>query len=251
PRGHDMTVDNVQFGYTPDQPVLSNVSFVAPAGKLTAIVGPSGAGKSTLLGILARFHDPDAGSVSFGGVPLTQLTRQQMFGAVAVVFQDVYLFAGTIRDNICFGNPGAKDADVEAAAKAAHCHEFICALPQGYQTRIGEGGLTLSGGERQRLSIARAILKNAPVLLMDEATSALDPLNERAVQDALQKLVAGRTVIVVAHRLSTIRSADQIIVMQQGQVVQSGKHDELIASGGLYAHLWAERARAASWRLGN
>jgi ATP-binding cassette subfamily B protein len=166
-----------------------------------------------------------------------------------VVFQDVYLFQGTIRDNIALGRPEAGDAEVEAAARAARCHDFITAMPDGYATRIGEGGLTLSGGERQRLSIARAILKDAPLVLLDEPTSALDTLNERAIQDALAELVTGRTVIVVAHRLSTIRAADQILVLDAGQITQRGTHDELIEQGGLYAHLWAERERAAHWRL--
>jgi ATP-binding cassette subfamily B protein len=249
PRGKDVSVESVKFGYQPGHPVLRGVSFVAPQGKVTAIVGPSGAGKSTLLSLLARFQDPQSGVVSIGGVPLTELTRDQLFDAVTVVFQDVYLFAGTIRDNICFGNPAATDAEIAAAAAAARCDEFIAALPDGYASRIGEGGLTLSGGERQRLSIARAILKNAPLLLMDEATSALDPINEQAVQAALHKLVQGRTVIVVAHRLSTIRSADQILVLQAGEIVQRGKHAELMASEGLYARLWAERERASRWRL--
>ncbi|MET0390317.1 MAG: ABC transporter ATP-binding protein [Polyangiales bacterium] len=249
PTSHDLACRAVSFGYS-EQPVLRDLSFVASAGTLTAVVGPSGAGKSTLLSLLARFHDPSHGEVTLGGVPLSQLTRDQLFEAVTVVFQDVYLFAGTIRDNICFGRPDADAAAVEAAAKAAHCDEFIQTLPQGYDTRIGEGGMTLSGGERQRLSIARAILKDAPVLLMDEVTSALDPINEQAVQRALEKLVAGRTVIVVAHRLSTIRSADQILVMRAGEIVQRGTHDALIRQEGLYAHLWGERERAARWRLG-
>jgi ATP-binding cassette subfamily B protein IrtB len=251
PEGHALRLDGVTFAYAPGRPVLRDVSFTAAAGTTTAIVGPSGAGKSTLLALLARFHDPECGTIALGGIPLTQLTRQQLFAALSVVFQDVYLFEGTIADNISFGSPGADAAAIAAAAAAARCAEFIERLPDGYDTRVGEGGLTLSGGERQRLSIARALLKDAPILLMDEATSALDSLNEQAVQVALQRLVRGRTVIVVAHRLATIRCADQVLVLDKGEVVQCGKHAALLAQPGLYAHLWSERERAARWRLGD
>ncbi|MDQ1305465.1 MAG: ATP-binding cassette, subfamily bacterial IrtB/YbtQ [Actinomycetota bacterium] len=250
PADGELHLDRVTFGYDQGTPVLHEVSLVAPAGTVTAIVGPSGAGKSTLLSLAARFHDPDSGTVRLGGVPLPDLTRDQLFDAVTVVFQDVYLFAGTIRDNIAFGAPDAKAADVEAVARVAHCHAFITALPDGYDTRIGEGGMTLSGGERQRLSIARALLKNTPVILLDEPTSALDPITERVVQSAVTALARGRTVLVVAHRLSTIAAADQILVMREGRIVQCGRHAELLAEpDGLYFRLWAERERAARWRL--
>lgn len=248
--GHDLTFDAVTFGYDPARPVLRDITFTAAAGTTTAVVGPSGAGKSTLLALAARFYDPDSGRVRLGGVDLASLPAAELFGLVSVVFQDVYLFQGTVRDNIAFGASDADDAAVEAAARAARCHDFIAALPDGYATRVGEGGLTLSGGERQRLSIARAILKNAPVILLDEATAALDPITERAVREALAELTAGRTLIVVAHRLSTIRTADQIVVLRAGSLVRSGTHDELIAAGGLYARLWTERERASRWRLG-
>lgn len=249
PTGHDLTFDGVTFGYDPDRPVLREVSFTARAGTTTAVVGPSGAGKSTLLALAARFYDPGTGAVRLGGADIRSLTAAQLFSLVSVVFQDVYLFQGTVRDNIAFGAPDADGAAVEAAARAARCHDFIMALPEGYQTRIGEGGLTLSGGQRQRLSIARAILKDAPVILLDEATASLDSITERAVQEAVTELAAGRTLVVVAHRLSTIRSADHILVLQAGRLVQSGGHDDLITAGGLYAHLWAERERASRWRL--
>ncbi|MCE0536504.1 ABC transporter ATP-binding protein/permease [Kineosporia rhizophila] len=249
PVGHELTFEKVRFGYRADQPVLSDIDFAAAPGTTTALVGPSGAGKSTLLALAARFHDPDAGTVRLGGVPLTDLTQDQLFDAVTVVFQDVYLFQGTIRDNIALGRPEATDEEVQAAARAARCHDFVSALPDGYATRIGEGGQTLSGGERQRLSIARAILKNAPVVLLDEPTSALDPLNEQAIQAALGELTAGRTVLVVAHRLSTIRDADQILVLDSGRIAQRGRHEHLLSRPGMYRRLWSERERAANWRL--
>ncbi len=251
PFGNDIVFDGVDFGYEPDRPVLQGVSFTAASRTTTAVVGPSGAGKSTLLALASRFYDPDRGTVSLGGVALTDLTTDQLFESVTVVFQDVYLFAGTVRDNIAFGSPDADADTVREAARAARCDEFISALPNGYDTQIGEGGMTLSGGERQRISIARAILKDAPVVLLDEATSALDALTEEAVTQALARLVAGRTVIVVAHRLSTIRSADQILVLDDGRIVQRGRHQELLDAGGLYERLWSERRRAAQWRLGS
>ena len=241
--------DDVTFGYVGDQPVLHGLSFQTPPRTMTALVGPSGAGKSTVLALVARFWDVDQGSVRLGGADVRDLTPEQLFDAVTIVFQDVYLFQGTIRDNIAFGRPHATEDAVVQAARQAQAHDFITALPQGYNTPVGEGGATLSGGERQRISIARAILKDAPIVLLDEATSALDPINERAVQQAVAELVRNRTVIVVAHRLSTIRSADQIIVLDNGRVVERGRHDDLITAGGRYASLWSERERASRWRL--
>lgn len=256
PAGHNLSFDGVTFGYDPARPVLHDVTFTAAEAGLTALVGPSGAGKSTMLALAARFYDPDDGAVRLGGVPLVDLTADQLAEAVSVVFQDVYLFSGTLHDNIAFGAAHAdRDADaagrarVEAAARAARCHEFISALPDGYDTVVGEGGLTLSGGERQRVSIARALLKDAPVVLLDEATAALDPLTERAVHEAMAELSRGRTTITVAHRLSTIRGADRIVVVDGGRVVQQGRHDDLAGTDGLYARLWAERERAARWRV--
>jgi ATP-binding cassette subfamily B protein IrtB len=249
PERLDVTFAGVTFGYLPDQPVLHDLDLHVPAGTTTAIVGPSGAGKSTLLHLVARFWDVDRGAVRIGGVDVRDLTAEQLFDAVTVVFQDVYLFPGTIFDNIAFGNPGAAPEAVEAAARAARAHDFITALPDGYDTPVGEGGATLSGGERQRISIARAILKDAPVVLLDEATSAIDPTNERLVQAALAQLVAGKTLLVVAHRLTTIRSADQIVTLDDGRVAERGTHDQLVAAGGLYAHLWSQRQRATTWRI--
>lgn len=248
PQGHDVALEAVTFGYDPAQPVLHDVSFTVPQGTMTAIVGPSGAGKSTILHLLARFADVQAGRVTIGGIDVRDLAAEQLFDAVTVVFQDVYLFPGTIFDNIAFGNPTAAADQVEAAARAARAHDFIARLPAGYNTPVGEAGATLSGGERQRLSIARAILKDAPVVLLDEATAAIDPTNERHVQDALGALVRDKTLLVVAHRLATIASADQIIVLDEGRLVERGRHDDLLA-GGRYARLWQERQRATNWRL--
>ncbi len=250
PQGHDVEFDQVTFAYD-STPVLSDVSFVARSGTTTAIVGASGAGKTTILNLVSRFWDPLKGTVRIGGVDARQLTNQQLFEHVTVVFQDVYLFRSTIRENIAFGRPDASNDEIEGAALAAQAHEFIEALPLGYETLVGEGGATLSGGERQRLSIARAILKDSPIVLLDEPTSSLDSLNDRAVRTALAALLHGKTVIVVAHRLPTIQSADQILVVESGRIVQSGAHRELIQQpGGSYYHLWQDRKRALGWRIG-
>ena len=250
PQGHDVEFDEVTFAYD-STPVLSDVSFVARSGTTTAIVGPSGAGKTTILNLVSRFWDPLEGAVRIGGVDARKLTHQQLFEHVTVVFQDVYLFRSTIRENIAFGRPDASNDEIEAAARAAQAHQFIEALPNGYETLVGEGGATLSGGERQRLSIARAILKDSPIVLLDEPTSSLDSLNDRAVRTALAALLHARTVIVVAHRLPTIQSADQILVVESGRIVQRGAHDELIRQPeGPYYHLWQDRKRALDWRVG-
>ncbi|MEM7015984.1 MAG: ATP-binding cassette domain-containing protein, partial [Pseudomonadota bacterium] len=249
PQTFDVTFDKVVFGYDPEQPVINDVSFTAPSGKVTAIVGPSGAGKSTLLKLISRFDSPQQGTVRFGGIALDELSTEQVFDAITFVFQDVYLFPGTIRDNIAFGRDNVTDEQVIAAAKAAQADDFIQRMPQGYDTPVGEAGARLSGGERQRISIARAILKDAPIVLLDEATASLDPTNERLVQEGIASLSRSKTVIVVAHRLATIQSADQIIVLDNGKLVESGQHDGLIANDGMYAKLWAERTRASEWRL--
>ena len=250
PEGHDVELDHVTFAYE-SAPVLHDVSFVARAGTTTAIVGPSGAGKSTILNLVSRFWDPGEGVVCIGGVDVRELTSEQLFERVTVVFQDVYLFRATIRENIAFGRPEAAAEDVEAAARAAQAHEFIEALPAGYETMVGEGGATLSGGERQRISIARALLKDAPIVLLDEPTSSLDALNDRAIRTALAALVRDKTVLVVAHRLPTIQSADQILVVDEGRIEQRGSHDELMADeGGRYHQFWLDRRRASEWRLG-
>ena len=249
PRGYDVEFDDVTFAYD-STPVLSEVSFVARAGTTTAIVGASGAGKTTILNLVSRFWDPQEGAVRIGGIDARELTHQQLFEQVTVVFQDVYLFRSTIRENIAFGQPDASSDEIEAAARAAQAHGFIESLPLGYETLVGEGGATLSGGERQRLSIARAILKNSPIVLLDEPTSSLDSLNDRAIRTALAALLHGKTVIVVAHRLPTIQSADQILVVDSGRIVQRGAHHKLIQEpGSPYYHLWQDRKRALDWRI--
>ncbi len=248
PEGHDVELREVAFGYG-DQPVLDRISMSMKAGTLTAIVGPSGSGKSTVLRLIARFYDPQQGQVLLGGRDAKLIKPEALLQCVSMVFQDVYLFQDTIGNNIRYGRQGATQQEVEEAARQACCHEFISRLPLGYDTPVGEGGSTLSGGEKQRISIARALLKNAPVVLLDEATASLDPENERDVQQALNRLVAGRTVIMIAHRLKTVVQADQIIVLEQGKVAERGTHQELLDRNGLYARLWHIQHASGGWTL--
>ena len=241
--GGEVRFDDVTFSYTPGLPVLHGVSFTAAAGRTTAIVGSSGAGKSTLVALLQRFHAPDGGRILIDGHDIAGVTKASLRRRIAYVSQQPYLFEGTIRDNIRYGRPEATDAEVEAAARLANADAFIRAQPQGYETPVGEGGATLSGGQRQRVSIARAIVREAPILLLDEATSALDNESEAQVQAALDEVMRGRTTIVIAHRLSTIVDADHIVVMEGGRVVEQGVHATLIADrGGVYARFHRLRA---------
>ena len=248
PERHDIALKNVTFGYG-DEPVLRDLSLTFPQGKLTALVGPSGCGKTTLMKVMARFYDPQSGTVLFGGADERGLDPEKLMKRISFVFQDVYLFRDTVRNNIAFGREGATEAEVEEAAKRACAHDFIMRLPQGYDTMVGEGGSTLSGGEKQRISIARALLKDAPVVLLDEATASLDPENEVEVQRAVNALVEGRTVVVIAHKLRTTQNADNIVVMEAGRVVDQGRHAELLERGGLYARLWALQNESVGWSL--
>ncbi len=229
---------NVAFSYTDGAPILRGVSLIAEGGKTTALVGPSGAGKSTIINLIPRFYDPAEGEILVDGQNIADVTKSSLRHQLAYVSQQPYMFEGSIRDNIRYGRPEATDEEVEEAAKLAHAHDFIMAQPEGYETAVGENGVTLSGGQRQRLSIARALVRNAPILLLDEATSALDNESEAAVQKALDTAMHGRTVIVIAHRLSTVVNADKIVVMQDGRVVEEGTHDALAQrKNGLYARL--------------
>jgi ATP-binding cassette subfamily B protein len=235
----EIAFENVVFRYParPETSALDGVDLKVAPGETVALVGPSGAGKTTILQLLLRFYDPRHGRVTIDGLDLTAMARADFRRSIALVPQDPVIFAGSARENIRFGRPDATDAEVEEAARAAAAHGFLAALPQGYDTFVGERGVMLSGGQKQRIAIARAILRDAPILLLDEATSALDAESERAVQDAVERLSHGRTTLVVAHRLATVKKADRIVVFDQGRIVATGKHDTLVAEGGLYARL--------------
>jgi ATP-binding cassette subfamily B protein len=235
--------ENVRFAYRADTPVLHGMSFVAEPGKITALVGPSGGGKSTVLNLILRFYDTDSGRVLIDGQNIAEVSRRSLRRQIAYVGQIVDLFCGTIRDNIALGKLGASEAEIIAAAKAAHAHDFIVDFPHGYDTPVGEHGLQLSGGQRQRIAIARALIKDAPIILLDEATASLDSESERAVQEAIAQLCRGRTTLVIAHRLSTIMHADRILVVEEGAIVESGVHDELLRRGGRYASLYRLQLR--------
>lgn len=241
--------DNVSFGYEPGHSVVSDVSFTVPAGTTTAIVGPSGAGKTTLLRLAARYNDVDSGVVRVGEHDVRDQPSSTLLDQLSLVFQNVYLFDRSIAENIRIGRPDASEDDVRQAGATARVDEIADALPAGYDTRVGEGGAALSGGERQRVSIARALLKDAPIVLLDEATSALDPHSEAVVVRGIAELTRDRTVIVVAHRLATVKHADQILFVDGGRIVERGTHDELLELGGRYAGFWTERSRSNGWRL--
>ncbi len=249
PDGHDVTFENVSFAYD-DHAVLRGVSFTAKEGEVTALVGPSGSGKSTCARLAARLWDIQSGKIKVGGVDISTVDPEVLLTDYSMVFQDVVLFDDTVMENIRLGKHGATDAEVLAAAKAANCDEFVSRLPNGYETPIGENGAKLSGGERQRISIARALLKNAPIVLLDEATASLDVENETRVQSALSRLLAGKTVLVIAHRMRTVESADQIVVLKDGKVAEQGSPAELLHNPqGVFAHMRALQSASADWRL--
>jgi ATP-binding cassette subfamily B protein len=230
--------ERVSFAYDAERQILHDLSFDIPAGKTVAVVGPSGAGKSTLARLLYRFYDVSGGCISIDGQDIRQVTQASLRRAIGIVPQDTVLFNDTVEYNIAYGRPGASRAEVEAVARAAHIHDFIAATPKGYETMVGERGLKLSGGEKQRVAIARTLLKNPPILIFDEATSALDSANERAIQAELRAVSQGKTALVIAHRLSTVVDAHEIVVLEAGRIAERGPHAELLARGGRYAQMW-------------
>ena len=250
PQKDDVVFDNVSFTYTGKKEMaIENVSFKANQGQITAIVGLSGGGKSTIANLISRFWDVTEGSVKIGGVDIRDISEKDLMNHVSFVFQDIFLFKQSILDNIRMGNPNATEEQVIEAAKAAQCHEFISKLPNGYKTVFGTKGIHLSGGERQRIAIARAIIKDSPIIVLDEATAFSDPENEYLIQKAFEKLMQNKTVIIIAHRLSTIRNADKIIVMEKGHLVEEGKHNELVAAGGRYSQMWNHYTEAVDWKI--
>ena len=240
----DVRFNDVSFAYNENEEVLSHVSFEVKPGEMIAFVGPSGAGKSTVASLLPRFYDATNGSITIDGQDIRKVTLDSLREQVGIVPQETVLFNGSVYDNILYGRLDATREEVEAAAKAANAHDFIMQLPNGYETMLGDRGMNISGGQRQRISIARAILKNPQILILDEATSALDTESERVVQEALDRLMVGRTSFVIAHRLSTIKNADKIMVLEKGQLIEQGTHDELMAMDGLYAHLYKIQYRS-------
>lgn len=248
PGSHDIAFENVHFSYE-NREILHGISVALPDKTTTAVIGPSGSGKTTLCNLIARFWDVDSGSVKIGGQDVRAYTLESLMDQISMVFQNVYLFADTIENNIKFGKPDATHAEVVEAARKACCDDFIEALPEGYQTVIGEGGASLSGGEKQRISIARAMLKDAPIVILDETTANVDPENEDRLQKAIEALTRNKTIIMIAHRLKTVRNADQILVIDDGQIVQQGRHGELIGQEGIYADFVLRRKEAIGWKL--
>ena len=249
-KNHDIVFKNISFSYD-DRPILKNVSAEIKENTMTAIVGPSGSGKTTFCNLIARFWDVNSGEILIGGKNIKDYMIENLMNSISMVFQDVYLFEDTIENNIKFGKQNACHEEVVEAAKKARCHEFIEALPEGYNTIIGEGGASLSGGEKQRISIARAMLKGADIIIFDEATASIDPENEDKLKEAIESLTKNKTVIMIAHRLKTIRNANQIIVLKDGEIVERGNHEELIKNNGLYSDLINAKAKAESWKLNN
>lgn len=248
PANFSIEFEKVNFKYT-DSPVLKNVSFKVPEKSMTALVGPSGSGKTTITSLIARFWEADEGDVKIGGIPLENMSTDSFYSYISEVFQEVYLFNDTIFNNIKIGNPDATEKEIYNAARLAQCDEFILNLPDGYETIVGEGGSRLSGGEKQRISIARALLKDAPIILLDEATSSLDPENELYIQKAIREMVKDKTLVVIAHKLSTIKTADQILVLDEGKIVEKGTHSELLNNNQLYSKLWNLQQKSKGWKF--
>lgn len=248
PESHDIVFEHVDFSYE-EKPILQDITVTLPDKTTTAIIGPSGSGKTTFCNLISRFWDVDSGSVKIGGSDVREYTLESLMDQISVVFQNVYLFADTIENNIKFGCPEAAHEQVEEAARAACCDDFIESLPDGYNTVIGEGGASLSGGEKQRISIARAMLKNAPIVILDEATANVDPENEDRLQKAIEELTRDKTIIMIAHRLKTVRNADQILVMDRGHIVQQGRHEKLINQPGIYADFVGGKQETVGWKL--
>ncbi|MBW4846052.1 MAG: ABC transporter ATP-binding protein/permease [Lachnospiraceae bacterium] len=248
PDNHEIIFEHVNFSYEKRQ-ILKDLNLQIKDKTTTAIIGPSGSGKSTICNLISRFWDADSGEIKIGGINVKTYTLESLMEQISMVFQNVYLFQDTIENNIRFGRPNATREEVIKAAKKACCHEFICSLPEGYDTVIGDKGFALSGGERQRISIARAILKDAPIIIFDEATANVDPENEAHLQKAFEELTRNKTIIMIAHRLKTVRNADQILVVDGGKIVQKGKHEELIKQDGIYKRFVGERKQAVSWNI--
>lgn len=247
--GYDIVFDNVSFAYNTGEQVLSDVSFTARQGEVTALIGPSGGGKSTAAKLAARFWDADSGKITLGGTDVKTVDPEKLLSAYSIVFQDVTLFNNTVMENIRIGRQGATDEEVLAAAREAQCDEFVEKLPEGYQTMIGENGSALSGGERQRISIARALLKDSPVILLDEATASLDAENETHIQRAISRLVKGKTVLIIAHRMRTVEGADKLVLLKDGKVAEQGSPEELLAKGGIYAKMCQLQQQSGEWRI--
>ena len=247
--GYDIVFDNVSFAYNTGEQVLSGVSFTAKQGEVTALIGPSGGGKSTAAKLAARFWDADSGKITLGGTDVKTVDPEKLLSAYSIVFQDVTLFNNTVMENIRIGRQGATDEEVLAAAREAQCDEFVEKLPEGYQTMIGENGSALSGGERQRISIARALLKDSPVILLDEATASLDAENETHIQRAISRLVKGKTVLIIAHRMRTVEGADKLVLLKDGKVAEQGSPEELLAKGGIYAKMCKLQQQSGEWRI--
>ena len=247
--GYDIVFDNVSFAYNTGEQVLSGVSFTARQGEVTALIGPSGGGKSAAAKLAARFWDADGGKITLGGTDVKTVDPEKLLSAYSIVFQDVTLFNNTVMENIRIGRQGATDEEVLAAAREAQCDEFVEKLPEGYQTMIGENGSALSGGERQRISIARALLKDSPVILLDEATASLDAENETHIQRAISRLVKGKTVLIIAHRMRTVEGADKLVLLKDGKVAEQGSPEELLAKGGIYAKMCQLQQQSGEWRI--